>query len=294
MNEGAQMEEMIAWFTERLPRFLPDHAPPKLYEAMRYSLMAGGKRVRPILLFAVLESLGKQREIGLQTAAAIEMIHTYSLIHDDLPAMDNDDYRRGKLTNHKVFGEGMAILAGDALLTWAFHLMGRLTENPEVSEKTALTLVRELGRAAGPTGMVAGQVLDMEAEHHPLSIDEVEKIHLHKTGEMIRFSVFAGALLAEAGEQILRDFSTFARKLGLAFQVQDDILNVIGDAHKMGKRVGSDSARGKNTYPALMGIEESKRYLKELVEEGKSAISSAPIDHHFLYYLADYIVKRDR
>lgn len=295
MDVKEHVEHLVRWFSNELPRFLPKDSPPKLLDAIEYSVMAGGKRLRPILLFSALESLGKRRELGLEAAAAIEMLHTYSLIHDDLPAMDNDDYRRGRLTNHKVFGEGMAILAGDALLTWAFYLLASLPHyHSEISLETSLTLVRELAMAAGPYGMVAGQVLDMEAEHHQLPLSELEKIHTHKTGDLIHFSVFAGAYLGGADDSQMKGFSIYARKLGLAFQVQDDILNVIGDEKKMGKRVGSDQERGKNTYPALMGIEKAKDLVRQLVAEAKEAIHRKGIETEVLFYLADYVIERER
>ncbi|CCQ94485.1 geranyltranstransferase [[Clostridium] ultunense Esp] len=289
------LEEQASWFTEQLPRFLPRDIPERLLQSMDYSLRAGGKRFRPILLFSVLESIGKSRELGLETAVAIEMIHTYSLIHDDLPGMDNDDYRRGKLTNHKVFGEGMAILAGDALLTWAFYLLSVLPDfHPELSHATSLLLIRKLAEAAGPTGMVGGQALDLEAENKQLPLSELEKIHTHKTGDMIHFSAMAGAILGGATTKQKEAFSTYARKLGLAFQIQDDILNIIGDEQKLGKRVGSDAQLGKSTYPALLGMEESIAYMNRLVDEAKKAIQIDGIKREHLHLLADYIVHRDK
>lgn len=288
------LKERAEWISSHLLSLLPDNTPHKLLQSMRYSLQSGGKRIRPILLITVLESLGKPKEIGLELACAIEMIHTYSLIHDDLPAMDNDDFRRGQPTNHKVFGEATAILAGDGLLTWAFHLAASACKpSSQISADKILHLIRELSAAAGPAGMVGGQALDIEGEGKQLSLDELQNIHMRKTGDLIHFSVYAGAILGEATETQLDSFRIYARNIGLAFQIQDDILNVIGEVEKLGKPVGSDQKLNKSTYPALMGLEAAKMKVVELIEEAKQSINIPGINPERLLQIADYMVQRD-
>jgi geranylgeranyl diphosphate synthase type II len=287
----AYMDEMAAWISSQMLSFLPEEIPPTLYESMKYSLQAGGKRIRPILLLSTIEALGKPRELGLETASAIEMIHTYSLIHDDLPAMDNDDFRRGKPTNHKVFGEGIAILAGDALLTWAFYLISSQRRS-SLSADIILQLIRELAIAAGPIGMVGGQVLDLEGERKQLTLDELERIHRHKTGDLIHYSVYAGAIIAGADDAQKAALSKYARNLGLAFQIQDDILDIVGNEESIGKPIGSDQRLGKSTYPALMGLEQAKMKVYSLVEEAKEALNVQGIEKERLAELADFFVNR--
>ncbi len=288
------MTDIAEWISTRITTLLPNETPNTLLQSMQYSLNAGGKRIRPILLIATIESLGKDRELGLEVACAIEMIHTYSLIHDDLPAMDNDDFRRGIPTNHKVFGDGIAILAGDALLTHAFQLISTLPKekaNPDI----ALDLVTRLSIAAGPTGMVGGQVLDLDGEKkNDLSLNELERIHRHKTGDLIHYSVYAGVKLAQASKDQINAFSTFARKLGLAFQIQDDLLDVIGSEEHTGKPVGSDQKLGKSTYPVLMGVDAAKKMVETLVTEAKNAIDLPNINPARLFEIADYFAYRVR
>lgn len=287
------MKDIASWITTHMPAYLPLETPETLLESMQYSLNAGGKRIRPILLISTIEALGENRNIGLEVASAVEMIHTYSLIHDDLPAMDNDDFRRGKPTNHKVFGEGIAILAGDALLTWAFQLISSIKNiHTELSSDIVIDLINQLAIAAGPIGMVGGQVLDLEGENKKLSIEELEKIHRHKTGDLIYFSIYAGARLAHANENQLAALSLYARKLGLAFQIQDDILDIIGTETALGKPTGSDQKLGKSTYPALIGIDTAKKWLAQLVEEAKNVIMIPGINHKRLSQIADYFVER--
>ncbi|MDY0396486.1 polyprenyl synthetase family protein [Virgibacillus halophilus] len=240
--------------------------PQKLKDSMLYSLKAGGKRLRPILVCASYFAYAKDVNKVISTAAALEMLHTYSLIHDDLPAMDDDDYRRGKLTNHKMFDEATAILAGDALLTNSFGLIandGQLTAEEKVEILGLLSL------CSGPAGMVAGQFLDMEAEDKKSTLQQLEQIHSLKTGELIRFAVYAGAYLGNANETQLTYLNKFAYQLGLLFQVQDDILDVVGDAGKLGKSVGSDEGNLKSTYPKLLGIDGAiakKRNLRSICQ----------------------------
>ncbi|MDY0405617.1 polyprenyl synthetase family protein [Virgibacillus sp. 179-BFC.A HS] len=264
--------------------------PDRLKESMLYSLKAGGKRLRPILVFASYEAYAKHPEKVLSTAAALEMIHTYSLIHDDLPAMDDDAYRRGKLTNHKMFDEATAILAGDALLTYSFELVA---SDVNLSSEEKATLLERLAKCSGPEGMVAGQVLDMEAENRESSLAELEEIHSLKTGELIRFAVFAGAYLGNASEAQINMLDQFAYKLGLLFQVQDDILDVIGESEKMGKAVGSDEGNMKSTFPKLLGIEGAVSKKRMYEKQAKALLQKADADQSYLLSLVDYFGNRD-
>lgn len=268
------------------------NAPPIIKEAMHYSLEAGGKRIRPLLVFATLAAFEKDPKIGLMAAAAIEMIHTYSLIHDDLPSMDNDDLRRGKPTNHKVFGDAIAILAGDGLLTYSFQVIGQ-TPNEFASSETKLQLVLEMAKAAGSEGMVGGQVADMEGEGKSLTIEELEYIHIHKTGKLLKFSVIAGALLGGANKTQLENLSAFAHHLGLAFQIQDDILDLEGNQELLGKPVGSDSTNEKSTYPQLLSMEGAKKALRQQLDLSKQHLEKTGLNIHLLKEIADLIATRD-
>ncbi|SEN22405.1 polyprenyl synthetase family protein [Lihuaxuella thermophila] len=269
--------------------------PEILLESMRYSLLAGGKRLRPVLVLATAEACGGDAEKALPFACALEMIHTYSLIHDDLPCMDNDDFRRGKPTNHKVFGDAQAILAGDALLTEAFGLMAAGAKQAGLSAGTALTIIEEASRCAGAKGMVGGQVSDLLSENRTITLEELESIHRRKTGDLIAFAVRTGARLAGASDGLLSALTRFAYGLGLAFQIQDDILDVIGDQHLIGKPVGSDQARNKATYPALLGLEASKQKLREVTDAAKAELlGHDPFHPNRLLEIADYLLTRDR
>lgn len=248
--------------------------PPSLHRAIEHSLFAGGKRIRPILSIAAFEAAGGSNGGVIPFACALEMIHTYSLIHDDLPAIDNDDYRRGRPSCHKVFGEAIAILAGDALLTEAFQLMtnrlfreGRM-EHPEL----VLDVVHEVARAAGISGMVGGQVVDVESAGKEVDLPTLQYIHTHKTGAMILASVRVGARLAGAKEESLRAFSRYGEQIGFAFQIVDDVLDIEGKAEVLGKTPGSDLSRGKITYPSLVGLAESKKRAGELVDSAIEAL----------------------
>jgi geranylgeranyl diphosphate synthase, type II len=265
-------------------------APAKVKEAMAYSLKAGGKRIRPILLFATLRAFGKKPEIGLKAAAALEMIHTYSLIHDDLPSMDNDDLRRGKPTNHKVFGEAMAILAGDGLLTYSFEV---IASTEETDPQKILKLVSLLANCAGPEGMVGGQAADMEGENQKLTVEELEYIHKNKTGKLLAFSVMAGAILADATEKQIQLLKEFAFHIGLAFQIQDDILDIEGNQDKIGKPVGSDQNKFKSTYPALLTLDGAKEKLRNHLEHSKNALAASDLETGVLVEIADMIASRD-
>ena len=278
---------------EALGRFLPeaDELPASLHGSMRYSVFAGGKRVRPILLLAACEAVGGQVPVALPAACAMEMIHTYSLIHDDLPAMDDDDFRRGNPTNHKVYGEATAILAGDALLTEAFILLARAEDGADPAAR--LRVIHEIAHASGSRGMVGGQVVDMESEGKgEVDLATLSYIHTHKTGALIRASVRAGAILGGASVESLEALTRYGDAIGLAFQIADDILDVEGTTEELGKDAGSDQARGKATYPALMGLEASKERARELVQMALDALSVFDERAEPLRAIASYIVKR--
>ncbi len=238
-----------------LDESLPITRPEKIYEAMRYSLLAGGKRLRPILCLTTCELMGGTLEMSLPTACALEMIHTMSLIHDDLPAMDNDDYRRGKLTNHKVYGEDIAILAGDALLSYAFEYVATQTRN--VALPQLIDVIARLGRTVGAAGLVGGQVLDLESEgKSDVTVDTLKFIHIHKTGALLETSVVSGAILAGAKKEDLERLSRYAQNIGLAFQIIDDILDITSTKEELGKTAVKDAQEQKATYPSLWGFEE--------------------------------------
>ncbi|MDP4169117.1 MAG: polyprenyl synthetase family protein [Bacillota bacterium] len=267
-------------------------APKVIKQAMNYSLEAGGKRIRPLLLFATLDAFNVNPANGLLPAAAVEMIHTYSLIHDDLPSMDDDDLRRGKPTNHKVFGEAYAILAGDALLTYSFQLIGEM-ERCAASDETKLKLILEMAKAAGAEGMVGGQVADMDGENKQLALEEVEYIHIHKTGKLLAFCVIAGALMAEAEKEQIDLLAAFAHHLGLAFQIRDDILDVEGSEELIGKPVGSDKVNQKSTYPFLLTIEGAKRALNQHIELAKESLRKTNLQAQLLFEITDLIAFRN-
>ena len=262
-----------------------------LEKAMEYSLMAGGKRLRPVLLMAAADAVGKDGAAFLTTGCAIEMIHTYSLIHDDLPAMDNDDYRRGKPTNHKVFGDGIAVLAGDALLTLAFEVMLR---QEGAAPETLVTVVSEMSRAAGPYGMVGGQVLDLEGEGRRLDLAALRKIHMGKTGALFCAAIRSGAILAGAKEEELAALTLYAERFGLAFQITDDILDVTGDEAAIGKPVGSDVRNEKATYVTLTSLEEAKKLAEDAVEEAVAALDTFGERAVFLRDLALFLLGRKK
>lgn len=262
-----------------------------LCESMKYSLMAGGKRLRPILVMAAADAVGAKGTDYLTTGCAMEMIHTYSLIHDDLPAMDDDDYRRGKLTNHKVYGAGMATLAGDALLTLAFEVMLR---QQGVSADTLVRVVREISTAAGPDGMVGGQALDMESEDKQISMETMKSIHLGKTGALFRAAIRSGAILGGASEEALAALTVYADNFGLAFQITDDILDVIGDESVIGKPVGSDEKNHKSTYVTLTSLEEAQKLAQDAVDTAIDALKIFGGEADFLRELVAYLVKRNK
>ncbi len=265
-------------------------ASSKLKEAMRYSIEAGGKRLRPILLMATMEALGVSAEKGYAMASALEMIHTYSLIHDDLPAMDNDDLRRGKATNHIVFGEASAILAGDALLTYAFEVAAEGSDTAGAPE--TVQLISMLAKAAGPEGMVGGQQEDLLAEGATLSLDEMQSIHYGKTGKLLSFAVEAGAILGGADALQKEYLRQFGFHLGIAFQIRDDILDIEGIEELIGKPVGSDVSNSKNTYPSILTMKTAKEKLAVHIENAHDMLNRSNCKSEMLIELTDFICQR--
>ncbi|NES84064.1 MAG: polyprenyl synthetase family protein [Moorea sp. SIO2B7] len=269
----------------------PIKEPKKIHEAMRYSLLAGGKRLRPILCLATCKMFGGKVEMAMPTACALEMIHTMSLIHDDLPAMDNDDYRRGKLTNHKVYGEDIAILAGDGLLAYAFEHVAAKTQN--VPPEFVLQVIVYLGRAVGAAGLVGGQVMDLESEgKSDISVETLKFIHTHKTGVLLETSVISGAILAGARSDELQWLSRYAQNIGLAFQIMDDILDVTASTEELGKTAGKDLKAQKATYPSLWGLEESLVQAQKLIDEAIESLSFYGEVGEPLRAIAQFIVAR--
>ena len=292
------IEERKRLIDSWLDQFVPsEETPPStIHKAIRYALFPGGKRIRPILCIAAAEIAGGRAQDVLPAACAIEMIHTYSLIHDDLPCMDDDDFRRGRPTVHKVFGEAIAVLAGDGLLSLAFEALSSVSAYPDPSIPRILTVIQEIAVASGTRGMVGGQVADIEAEGKQThSLEEVEFIHLNKTAKMIEVSLKAGAILAGAGHREVERLSEYGRKLGLAFQIVDDILGEIGDEKKLGKPVKRDRELNKATYPSVVGIEGSRDRARKLVEEAKEALSIFEEEKCWvLKELADFVLMRER
>ncbi|MFA7405426.1 MAG: polyprenyl synthetase family protein [Pelobacteraceae bacterium] len=295
MDLKVYLTEQCARIDAALDRFLPKETelPHSVHKAMRYSVFAGGKRVRPILMLAACQAVGGTVECAVPAACAMEMIHTYSLIHDDLPAMDDDDFRRGNPTNHKVFGEAIAILAGDALLTEAFKLASdsRFTTGCEPSG--LLAVIHEIATCAGSYGMVGGQVVDMESEgQHNIDLATVQYIHTHKTGALIKASVMSGALLGGAAGERLAAITRYGEAAGLAFQIADDILDIEGTTEEIGKDAGSDEARGKATYPAVMGLAAAKVEARLMMDEALRALEIFGAEADPLREIARYIVQR--
>jgi geranylgeranyl diphosphate synthase, type II len=266
--------------------------PNSIHEAMRYSLFAGGKRVRPILAIAAAEALGAKTADLLPIAGALELIHTYSLIHDDLPAMDDDDLRRGRPTCHKVYGEAIAILAGDGLLNMAFETLSDPRRTKAVPANRLITIIKEISTASGVFGMVGGQVVDMDAEGKDIDFPTLEYIHTHKTGALIRASVRVGALYAKAGKRRFTALTRYGERVGLAFQIADDILDITGKQEELGKDVGSDLKKGKKTFPSFYGLEESRRRAAEVVDKAVYSLKDFDRKADPLRELAKYIINR--
>jgi geranylgeranyl diphosphate synthase type II len=274
-----------------LDKFLPPAAtkPKTLHEAMRYSIFAGGKRLRPVICLATAEVLGGRAEAALPLACAVECIHTYSLIHDDLPCMDNDDFRRGKPTSHKVFGEAIAVLAGDALLTIAFEMAAGCKSWPRYSHAA---IVREIAVAAGSQALIGGQVADAEGEGKKISPAELRYIHENKTAALITASIRLGAMSANATPAQMKHLTEFGRSLGLAFQVIDDILDVTQTSEKLGKSAGKDLKAQKATYPALLGLEKAQKEADKLTARARAALKPFGKSAGPLFAIADYLLKR--
>jgi geranylgeranyl diphosphate synthase type II len=287
---GAYMKQRTDAVDAALERLLPAETlrPETLHKAMRYSVFAGGKRLRPVLVIAGAEAVGGAADRVMPTACAMELIHTYSLVHDDLPAMDNDDFRRGAPTNHKVFGEAMAILAGDALLTLAFRLVA-----DNAAKSAALSeVMTEIADAAGHRGMVAGQVADLEAEGRSVGAEVVDYIHAHKTGALIHASLRVGAMLCGADATQLRALSVAGADLGLAFQIVDDVLDVVASSQELGKTAGKDQAQQKATYPAIHGIEASRARAAFLIRDAEEALRPLGPRAEPIRALGRFIVER--
>lgn len=273
----------------RLHDLLPENAASPINEAMKYSLMAGGKRLRPILLMAAADAVGGRGTDYLQMACGLEMIHTYSLIHDDLPVMDNDDYRRGKLTNHKVYGEGMAVLAGDGLLTAAFEVM---LSQPSVKPELLVKAVTDIARAAGPSGMVGGQALDLFCEGKLIDAETLKQMHEGKTGALFKAALRAGAIVAGADEEKINNLTVFGHYFGLAFQITDDILDVTGTQEEIGKPVGSDVKNDKATYVSLYSLDGAKQMAEEAVEMALNSLTGFGPEADILREIASYLLSR--
>ncbi|WP_414053619.1 polyprenyl synthetase family protein [Macrococcus equi] len=284
-------KDYIALINENLQNLYLNHSvSDKLSESIKYSLDAGGKRIRPLLLMTTLESMGGKPTDAISFGLALEMIHTYSLIHDDLPAMDNDDYRRGKLTNHKVFGEAAAILAGDALLTDSFQQIIISDYDNDIK----LELMKLLVNAAGSNGMVAGQMLDMESENKRISIEMLETIHHHKTGDLIHAAVYAAGIIMKSNPDKLKLLDQIGRNIGLMFQIKDDILDVEGDFNIIGKAVGSDIQNEKSTYVSLLGLDASKKKLEEIHLNTIQMVDEVAVYKEPLLELVGFIVNRNK
>lgn len=301
MDYKAQYGQYVMLLEETIGELLPQTAeetpakggmPRYLCDSMRYSLLAGGKRIRPVLLLATCEMLGGSLEESRISAAALEMIHTYSLIHDDLPGMDDDDYRRGRLTNHKVYGVGHAILAGDGLLNYAYECMLADAVRWPDNLRGHVMAAKTIANRAGVGGMIAGQSIDLLSEHMEPEADRLLYIHTHKTADLLTAPLLAAAYIAGADEEKTRALECFGHCVGIAFQIDDDLLDVIGDAQAMGKQTGMDEARGKMTWPALVGVEESKRRSAQLWDEAAAALSSFGEEAWFLRAFADQLRRR--
>jgi len=273
-----------------LDHSLPVVYPEKIYEAMRYSLMAGGKRLRPILCLATCEMIGGHSDVAMPTACALEMVHTMSLIHDDLPSMDDDDYRRGQLTNHKVYGEDVAVLAGDALLTYAFEYIATQTQGADPTQ--VLQVVAQLGKAVGAEGLVGGQIVDLASEGTAVDEKTLTFIHMHKTAALLEVSVTSGAILAGADTAVVDSLRRYAQRIGLAFQIVDDVLDITSTSETLGKSVGKDIAAQKATYPSLWGLEESQRKAEQLVAEAIAELTAFGERARPLIAIAQYITAR--
>lgn len=294
MSFKSSLKYRVDYIEKLLKEYMPEEKgyQKTIFEAMNYSLKAGGKRLRPILTLEACRIVGGNEEDVIPFAIAIEMIHTYSLIHDDLPALDDDDLRRGRPTNHKVYGDAMAILAGDGLLNYAFEIMLKSSIGKENPAKY-LNAINEIAKSSGVYGMIGGQVVDIESEDKKIEMEKLDFIHLNKTAAIIVGCMRAGAIIGDATEEQLENITKYATNIGLSFQIADDILDITGDESKLGKKVGSDIDNNKSTYPSLIGLEKSKEIANDLINEAKTRISNIKGDTEFLNDLAEYIVARD-
>lgn len=288
------LKEKASFVEKVLKEYMPKEEgyQKTVIEAMNYSLSAGGKRLRPILTLEACKIVGGNEDEAIPFAIAIEMIHTYSLIHDDLPALDNDDLRRGRPTNHKVYGEAMGILAGDALLNYAFEVMLAGSINKENPEKY-LKAINEIAKGAGIYGMIGGQVVDVESENKQIEKEKLDYIHMNKTAAMMAGCMRAGATIGGANSEQMEEITKYAKNIGLSFQIVDDILDIVGDEAKLGKKVGSDIENHKSTYPSLLGLDKSKEIAHNLIDEAKKSIEKLSDDVDFLKGLAEYIIDRE-
>ena len=275
------------WLSTVLHSPIPEYK--RLYEAMNYSLLQGGKRIRPILTKAVLDAMKVDASLYKEFLCALECIHTYSLIHDDLPAMDNDDYRRGNLTNHKVYGDGMAILAGDGLLTYAFQLC---SENTTASAEQKIKAIQCLATAAGPEGMVGGQAFDLLSEGKHIPLEELKILHSGKTGALFNAAIELGLILSNADQAKYATYMTYANCLGLLFQITDDILDVTGTIEELGKTPGSDIRQDKSTYVSLLGLDEARNEAHAVAQKAHAALATIEDDTHILSAIIDYLMDR--
>lgn len=295
---SVDIEQYLARKREAVEHYLeahlptPEDSPAILHEAMRYSLLAGGKRIRPILTVAAAEAIGPPPAAVLPVACAFELIHTYSLIHDDLPAMDNDDFRRGKATNHKVYGDGMAVLAGDGLQAMAFEWCSRADMVTDVDLRCQVRIIEELALGAGTAGMVGGQALDLQAEHQQVEWEALQQIHARKTGRLIRAAVRCGALLSGATLTQFEHLTGYAEDIGLAFQITDDVLDVTGTREALGKNAQTDGERGKQTYPSIYGLEGARQLARECTNRARTRLASFDGKADPLRELARYVVGR--
>lgn len=288
------LKERAIYIEELLNKYMPKEEgyQKTIMESMNYSLRAGGKRLRPILTLEACKIVGGNEEDAIAFAVAIEMIHTYSLIHDDLPALDNDNLRRGRKTNHIVYGEDMAILAGDALLNYAFEVM-LLSSLGKKNPEKYLRAINEIAKSSGIYGMIGGQVVDVQSENEQIPKEKLDYIHNNKTAAIIIGCMRAGAIIGDANEEQIDEITKYAKNIGLSFQIVDDILDIVGDEAKLGKKVGSDIDNNKSTYPSLLGLEKSKEIANELISEAKKSIEKLSENVEFLNGLADYIIARE-
>lgn len=290
MNFAEYLTNRCALIEKHLDKLVAEHrAPQSLFTAARYSLLGGGKRLRPILALAAVETLGGDLQSALTPACALEMIHTYSLIHDDLPCMDNDDFRRGKPSLHKAFPEGQAVLAGDFLLTQAFQV---IAEDVNLNNDKKIRLISTLAKRAGGDGMIAGQVMDLESEGKKIDFETLRRIHNNKTGALIKAAIEFGGILSDVSETNLQILQKFGEEIGLAFQIVDDVLDVTASMNKHGKAIASDITNSKATYVTLLGLEQSQEAAQQMLKSARATLNQLPGNHALLLSLAENIVQR--